>query len=218
MNSNTIADSGLKSLALPNGVILNEIPSIKTRCYMAGSDGEIYSCKYKYKAERDNGTVWRPLRGTICPTGYYEVNISVQNKSKTRKSHRLICEAFHGPSPFWRAYCLHSDGDKLNNSPSNLRWGTAKENAADRDWHGTTAKGEKTGTSKLTNQEVALIRLLIKERGSRYRAIGKLFGVGGSAIEVIDKGFGWRSCKTVANVVYKDLPEFELEGESQPPQ
>jgi hypothetical protein len=44
------------------------------------------------------------------------------------KVHRLICEAFHGPSPFAGAVVIHLDEDALNNRPENLKWGTQKEN------------------------------------------------------------------------------------------
>lgn len=47
---------------------------------------------------------------------------------KTLKVARLVCEAFHGSPPFERAVCMHMDEDSRNNRPSNLAWGTQKEN------------------------------------------------------------------------------------------
>lgn len=44
------------------------------------------------------------------------------------KVHRAICEAFHGPAPFPGAVVIHLDEDAHNNLPSNLKWGTQKEN------------------------------------------------------------------------------------------
>lgn len=41
---------------------------------------------------------------------------------------RLVCEAFHGPAPEGRPYCLHGDEDARNNRPDNLSWGTQKQN------------------------------------------------------------------------------------------
>jgi hypothetical protein len=49
-------------------------------------------------------------------------------KGKTYKVARLVCEAFNGPIPFDRAVCMHLDENARNNVPSNLRWGTQKEN------------------------------------------------------------------------------------------
>lgn len=47
---------------------------------------------------------------------------------KTLKVARLICEAFNGPAPDGRPVCMHLDENSRNNAPSNLAWGTQKEN------------------------------------------------------------------------------------------
>lgn len=44
------------------------------------------------------------------------------------KVHRLVCEAFHGPSPFENSVVMHLDENYLNNNAANLAWGTQKEN------------------------------------------------------------------------------------------
>lgn len=49
-------------------------------------------------------------------------------KGKTYKVARLICEAFRGPAPFDGAVCMHVDENSRNNEPTNLQWGTQKEN------------------------------------------------------------------------------------------
>ena len=46
----------------------------------------------------------------------------------TYKIHRLVTEAFHGPSPFEDAVAMHLDENAANNRAANLRWGTQKEN------------------------------------------------------------------------------------------
>lgn len=40
----------------------------------------------------------------------------------------LVCEAFHGKAPADKPYCLHRDERSQNNKPTNLCWGTQKEN------------------------------------------------------------------------------------------
>jgi hypothetical protein len=45
---------------------------------------------------------------------------------KTYKVARLVCEAFNGPS--LGRICMHLDENSRNNKPSNLAWGTQKEN------------------------------------------------------------------------------------------
>jgi hypothetical protein len=47
---------------------------------------------------------------------------------RTYKVARLICEAFKGPPPSYDSVCMHMDEDSRNNAPSNLAWGTQKEN------------------------------------------------------------------------------------------
>jgi hypothetical protein len=44
------------------------------------------------------------------------------------KIHRAVCEAFHGPAPFPKAVVIHINEDAYDNRPSNLKWGTQKEN------------------------------------------------------------------------------------------
>lgn len=55
--------------------------------------------------------------------------------------HRLVALVWIGPPPFCGAQVRHMDGNHLNNSVENLAWGSARDNAADRDRHGTTARG-----------------------------------------------------------------------------
>ena len=52
----------------------------------------------------------------------------VVNKGKTYKVSRLVCEAFHGAAPSDDNICIHIDENASNNRPSNLKWGTQKEN------------------------------------------------------------------------------------------
>ena len=49
-------------------------------------------------------------------------------KGKNYKVHRLICEAFHGPSPQGKPVVIHLNENALDNRPENLKWGTQKEN------------------------------------------------------------------------------------------
>lgn len=75
------------------------------------------------------------------------------SKARFRSVHGLVMEAFVGPLRAGLQVC-HVDGNRLNNSLKNLRYGTAKENAADRDWHGMTRRGVENGNAKIRHQEV----------------------------------------------------------------
>lgn len=64
-------------------------------------------------------------------SGYLRVTLSKKGKKRRWSVHTLVLMTFVGEPP--QGYgCRHLDGDKLNNSVENLKWGTPKECAADR--------------------------------------------------------------------------------------
>jgi hypothetical protein len=71
------------------------------------------------------------------PGKYLRVNMQHRDgRRRTAHLHRLVCEAYHGPAPSPIHHAAHWDGDKENNSASNLRWATPQENEADKVRHG----------------------------------------------------------------------------------
>jgi hypothetical protein len=72
--------------------------------------------------------------------------------------HRLVCEAFHGPSPSPVHVAAHWDGDPTNNAAGNIRWATHRENVQDRRRHGTYPLGERNPNATLSDLQVQLIR------------------------------------------------------------
>lgn len=52
----------------------------------------------------------------------------LQWEGRTYKVARLVCEAFKGPAPEGKNVCMHLDENSRNNVPTNLQWGTQKEN------------------------------------------------------------------------------------------
>jgi hypothetical protein len=84
----------------------------------------------------------RELGQTPNADGYPSVRMVINGKRKRVAVHRLVSEKFHGPRPSIGHEVCHIDGDKTNNRASNLRWGTRKDNAADRESHGRTSRGE----------------------------------------------------------------------------
>lgn len=69
---------------------------------------------------------YRPTRGYKNPSGYRQF----WNGEKNEYVHRVVCSAFHGPP--WGRQVNHIDGDKSNNTPSNLEWVTPQENSQHR--------------------------------------------------------------------------------------
>ena len=79
---------------------------------------------------------------------------------KTKLVHRVICEAVNGAPPSPGHEAAHSCGRGAQSciTKRHLRWATPIENMADRVIHGTTNRGERCGTSKLTAFEIFIIR------------------------------------------------------------
>jgi hypothetical protein len=86
--------------------------------------------------KRRRGTRGGQLKTPLDGRGYLQLNLCRDGQPVHTFVHTLVAEAFHGPRPAGME-CRHLDGDKLNNTPANLRWGTATENNLDCVRHGT---------------------------------------------------------------------------------
>lgn len=67
------------------------------------------------------------LQGAPATDGYWRVLLRKNSKSKCVNVHILVAKAFI-PNPDNKSEVNHVDGDKLNNSCSNLEWVTHQEN------------------------------------------------------------------------------------------
>jgi hypothetical protein len=97
------------------------------RGILVSSEGRIMYTPHRestpYGGERSNGGT--PTFGVWAKdVGRFIIVI----RGKYYKVARLIAEAFHGPPPFDDAVVMHLDENAANNRPSNLKWGTQKEN------------------------------------------------------------------------------------------
>lgn len=70
------------------------------------------------------GHVLTPCKGN---GHYYSVMLSKNGKAKSTRIHRLVAAAFV-PNPQHLKCVNHKDGNKLNNSASNLEWCTQRHN------------------------------------------------------------------------------------------
>lgn len=132
----------------------------------------------------------RLLRPVLCKNGYHYITLSRAAGDQPKSTvHRLVLEAFVGPSPPSHE-CCHYDGDKSNNKVTNLRWGTRKENMMDRIRLGEICRGERSGHAKLNRKDIHEIRRKLK-RGATVRALGKDFRVSYATISEIGRGETW---------------------------
>ena len=109
--------------------------------YEISSQGRIRSLdRTETLPSRWGGTFTRTVKGRIMrqmrhpQSGRPCVGTRGPGKDKSKDYimvHRAILEAFVGVSE--GSYALHWDDNPLNNTLENLRWGTASENAYDRE-------------------------------------------------------------------------------------
>ena len=117
-----------------------------------------------YSLRTWNGKSNRELKFHYNSFGYPRFSLTKSGKTSNITAHKIVTRAFIGELPKGMQV-RHLDGNKDNFKLINLVYGTAKENAEDREAHGTTAKGENVGTSKLSNEDVSSIKLRYRKRG-----------------------------------------------------
>jgi hypothetical protein len=105
--------------------------------------------------------------------------------------HRLVCEQTHGESPSSIHEAAHSCGNGHLGcvNPNHLSWKTPAENTADKITHGTLARGERNGKSRLTQNDVRKI-MSMKGRFS-LDEVASRFGVKRPTIADIYAGRTW---------------------------
>lgn len=122
--------------------------------------------------------------------GYLKVRLQSPAGSRVNRAvHRLVAQAFLPERPDG-SQIRHMNGNKTDNRAANLAWGTAKENAADRETHGRTARGENNGFSKLSEQAVTAIREELSAGRSQQR-VARDYGVSQKTIWSIANNKRW---------------------------
>jgi hypothetical protein len=124
----------------------------------------------------------RILKGNDSVNGYRTVNLG-----KTTYIHQLVLEAFYGPRPAGLEAC-HRNGVRSDNRADNLRWGSPSSNQMDRAMHGTSNRGERCGTAKLTDEQAREI-IQSTDRGCD---LARRYGVAQQTICAIRKRRKWQ--------------------------
>jgi hypothetical protein len=106
--------------------------------YEVSNYGNVRSLTRFVPYGRYKGMTYKGRDITLFLTNQYpSVKLSKAGISKTMYVHELVLLAFEGnrPATIDRAEIRHLDGNKLNSNLSNLKYGTIKENVADRKLH-----------------------------------------------------------------------------------
>jgi len=163
--------------------------------YRAGNDGTIQSCWKRVGLGAGKGStfilsqVWHDLKQRKDRDGYWHVRICCNKKKHYPMVHSLILLAFKG-EPVQGQQCRHEDGNKDNNRPGNLFWGTSLQNNGDRIRHNTIPHGEACHKSKLTEDQVRQFIQDIKA-GGRVNELKVALGVTKECLHSILRGHTW---------------------------
>lgn len=126
----------------------------------------------------NNGGYWkRPgviLKPYSNPRGYLWVSLFKNGTEKRRQVHRIVMEAFVGPS---KQFVNHIDSNPKNNKFNNLEYSSYLENSIHA-WNKgrfPSRTGEKNGRSKLTDEQRKEIQNKLKTHSRKELA--KMYGV-----------------------------------------
>ena len=73
------------------------------------------------------GKTGRPLNQRVDNFGYKCIYVEIPGISKNQRVHKIVAKACL-PNPNKYPLVMHKDDNKLNNHPSNLQWGTSRQN------------------------------------------------------------------------------------------
>lgn len=154
--------------------------------YEADDQGQIWRVAFRVP-----GLSERKLTQYVTPSGYLRVTLAIKGGEKVEKVHKLVGLAFHGPRKDGQQM-RHLDGNKTNNTPGNLAWGTSEENTADKFIHNTLARmpGEANPSHKLTTIDVIAIRRM-HSNGQSSVDLARQFGMSQSMIRYIISHRRW---------------------------
>lgn len=159
--------------------------------YRVGSDGSVWTCKKRGTAAIwHRSDTWTKLRPKVERSGYLRLTLRTDGQPATLSVHQLVLAAFKGPCPEG-LQSRHLDGNKLNCRLDNLAYGTVQENHDDKQRHGTTARGERDGSSKLTADQVREMRRRMSN-GESPKLVGPAFGVSDVLAYAIRKRRLWQ--------------------------
>lgn len=156
--------------------------------YTVTPDGYVYS--YRAKKGGPRNALTHVARRAKSGAVYSGVNLFLDGKNYFKFVHQLVAICFLPPPRADQKLVRHLDGNPQNNHVSNLAWGNAKENEADKRRHGRNLARGRHPMAKLTEQKVALVRQA-HEAGYDYARIAKFMGVSKSAIGMIIRGENW---------------------------
>lgn len=147
------------------------------------------------------GTHWRKeklLSPGHSSKGYLHVTLYKGGNRTIFSVHNLVLSAFKEEPDFGetRVEANHLDGDKTNNRLKNLEYTTPSENRL-HSYHelgniDLIARGEKSGNSKVTAEEVMEIRKLYESGEYLQKELGEMYGIHKATVGDIVRRETWK--------------------------
>ena len=164
--------------------------------YMASNHGRIKSLPRSVRSFVGNGgykiTNERILNDYDNSRGYRYITISINGRRKNHYIHRLVANTFiSNPKGFDQVN--HIDGNKSNNSVSNLEWVTERQNRDHAVKTDLMKFGEDAPNNKLTEEQVIEILAIASKNPKVNRLrLSKKYNVADTCICRIISGKRWR--------------------------
>ncbi len=174
-------------------------PAAGFPAYEVSNQGRVRSLPRKV---RSKGLAMCPVHGglltpRVTANGYCRVKLSTSSR-RYHLVHRLVAESFLGKPPSRKHQVNHKNGVRSDNRVANLEWVTASENCLhafavlSRRPSGKPHPGESNGRAKLTVEDALEILRVFALGGITKVALGRRYGVSGSAISSLVRGKAWR--------------------------
>lgn len=163
--------------------------------YRVTEDGKVYSVRRDVLIQECTGKTYTRICGGCflkqvpnVKTGYMQVCLN----RKPYNVHELVLLQYQGSKPTLEHQCRHLNNNRQDNRNTNLCWGTAQENTADKMQAGTVIKGDEHASAKLTCKLVFELRVQCAKGLSSIAEAAKMHGLSFSVMRRAIRGINWK--------------------------
>lgn len=129
-------------------------------------------------------------------SGRYHLSLSLKGTAKNWDVHQLVARAFIGPPPDGKHVC-HRDDNPERNFPSNLYYGTPKQNGRDKVRNNKSCWGTRHHAARVTEEIAAGI--WAKKGFEKMVDIARQYDVTVSLVSHIHHGWAWNNLTGMPN-------------------